>query len=618
LERLEDRRLLAVGPRIAGVQPNNSDLFSFVDQSANVRDVAPRELTLRFDENQQIDPSTLAAIQIARSVNGILGDGDDQIITPGFIGVGKSPSENEVVIRFAESLPDDFYQIQVFGEGSPNALKNLLGDSYVTTLADGDGNASVDTIRFELDLGAQVVAVVPQPVNRSNTGSLVQARNQIEVYFNDDDLFIENDDLGNPTQASAENPEFYQLIFTADTVRNTDDIVIMPTDVSYDASRDLVTLTFAENLDSLRHPDTGELIGPGTFRLRVGSDESAPLPPQQFTSHFEVASDFNSNDQVVLQFTAVRPDENPISVVVHRSDLGASVDSAPRVLINVVESTVFVELNSHAGEETTAREVVDAINADVTARKLIGASINSGDPATKLGNRPVNYSPLQLIGLGSSFNTATNLTDETDIGPAIVVTGSGNAFVDGQFFEITDASGTLRKFEFDSDVPTALNDSNSIAIAFTEIATQSQLGLAIVEAINGASFETTAILAGNRILLEGEDIVDLSSGVSGLFKEFQNRFDTGQVLEASRSGESFSDGQLFSVTDRFGVTRAFEFDRGFILEVPQDVMNGLADQDTFSITDENNTTVIFEFEDTNIADGVTAPNVEIQFDPSVD
>ncbi len=41
LEMLEDRRLMAVGPRLTGIQPNNSDLFSFDNQSSNVRSVAP-------------------------------------------------------------------------------------------------------------------------------------------------------------------------------------------------------------------------------------------------------------------------------------------------------------------------------------------------------------------------------------------------------------------------------------------------------------------------------------------------------------------------------------------------------------------------------------------------
>src|SRR3990172_10876479 len=66
LEQLEDGGLLAAGPRLAGIQPNNSVLFSFEDSSVNVRNVAPKELNIRFDENQQIDANTLSAIRITR------------------------------------------------------------------------------------------------------------------------------------------------------------------------------------------------------------------------------------------------------------------------------------------------------------------------------------------------------------------------------------------------------------------------------------------------------------------------------------------------------------------------------------------------------------------------
>ena len=105
LESLEARQLLAVGPRLAGIQPNNSDIFSFASVATNVRDVAPRELTVRFDETQQIDSASLAGIRITRSgFDGVFGNGNDALIAPGFIGVEKSPGENEVVIRFAESL----------------------------------------------------------------------------------------------------------------------------------------------------------------------------------------------------------------------------------------------------------------------------------------------------------------------------------------------------------------------------------------------------------------------------------------------------------------------------------------------------------------------------------
>ena len=87
LEKLEDRRLLAAGPRLAGVQPNNSVSFSFDDPTANVRTVAPRELAIRFNEGQRIDAATLDAIRITRSgFEGIFGNSNDEVITPGFIG----------------------------------------------------------------------------------------------------------------------------------------------------------------------------------------------------------------------------------------------------------------------------------------------------------------------------------------------------------------------------------------------------------------------------------------------------------------------------------------------------------------------------------------------------
>jgi len=93
--------LLAAGPRLAGIQPNNSVLFSFEDASANVRNAAPKELNIRFDEDQQIDATTLDAIRISRSgADGIFGTVDDVQIDPsarGFIGVTPAPNQNELL-----------------------------------------------------------------------------------------------------------------------------------------------------------------------------------------------------------------------------------------------------------------------------------------------------------------------------------------------------------------------------------------------------------------------------------------------------------------------------------------------------------------------------------------
>ncbi len=46
------------GPRLIGVQPNNSDLI----EDGVVRNIAPRELTFRFDDAQIINAATAAGI----------------------------------------------------------------------------------------------------------------------------------------------------------------------------------------------------------------------------------------------------------------------------------------------------------------------------------------------------------------------------------------------------------------------------------------------------------------------------------------------------------------------------------------------------------------------------
>lgn len=92
--------------------------------------------------------------------------------------------------------------------------------------------------------------MVPQPVQRVN-GQLQQLRDTIVVYFDSDKLLVENDSFGQPTANSVENPAFYQLIYTDDTVRNTDDIYFAPSTVTYNASSNTATLRFAGDINDL-------------------------------------------------------------------------------------------------------------------------------------------------------------------------------------------------------------------------------------------------------------------------------------------------------------------------------------------------------------------------------
>ena len=370
LETLEDRRLLAGVPELAGIQTNNGDLLS----EGDVLNVAPQEIVLNFNQDAELDPASLDSVTILRSGgdgdfnvasatshlgtggvvniafaaqaggaagNGIEvvvsksdhnnasgptivvgidgttvfvdlntnagnettaellidainddaaasaliraslleGDGatditaaaidyspialsgsNDEVIEAGYIGVDESA--RQIVFRFREALTDEVYQVSVRGTGAA-ALSDLDGSVF----RDGEGDF---TRNFRLDLGPQIEAVVPQPVVRDPALGLQQLKDTIHVYFNEDNL----------DSSLAEDPGFYPLIFTNDTVGNTDDIVFLPTDVTYSSGSDLVVLKYASDLDELAG------AGDGTFRLRIGAKEyqdnnSLPFTPIQ-------------------------------------------------------------------------------------------------------------------------------------------------------------------------------------------------------------------------------------------------------------------------------------------------------------------------------------------------
>ncbi len=183
---------------------------------------------------------------------------DDVSITPAYVGFGDT--NREVVIRFAEALPDDFYLIDILGNG-PFALRNASGLPF-----NGGVNQSV---RFDLDLGTTIQAVVPQPVIRAANGTLTQLRNQIYVYFNNDDL----------NTVEAVKPEFYQLVYTRNSLSGLDDIAFRPSSVSYDAALNRVALTFNRNIDAFVDPSTSEALPIAAMRLRIGNSESPTTSP---------------------------------------------------------------------------------------------------------------------------------------------------------------------------------------------------------------------------------------------------------------------------------------------------------------------------------------------------
>ena len=411
LEKLEDRRLLAVGqPVLVGIQPNDGDRLDLNGQTE--LNVAPSELTLRFDVNQIFNATQAdlnQAIHIVRSgSDGVFDTADDVRVTPGFIGGDSVPNQNEILIRFAETLLDDDYRVDVFATddvaNGKIALRNSFGEPFNPT----GGDLDFHRVEFSLNLGAKVEAVVTQPITRLPSGSLQQARNQIEVYFNEE-----------IATADALNPAFYQLIFTNDTADNTDGITqngvelpFQPSGVvySYDASSEIskATLTFPTDLDLL----PGLPPGTKTFRLRIGAAAASPRPPALLDVGIEATSDLNTGGEVELLFTANLAIAESFGtsprVIVDEADLGTTP-----VAVFAQNNHLFLTLNSNGAALATAQDVVDAIQADSSVAAVIRAAIVGGSAAAPtavvVSNRGTAYSPIVLAGLGSSFATATDL-----------------------------------------------------------------------------------------------------------------------------------------------------------------------------------------------------------------
>jgi hypothetical protein len=405
LEKLEPRQVMAAGPQLIAVQP---DQIGLELSNGAIRNQSPRELLFRFNDQQQIDPATLSGIRLTRGgTDGLLGTGDDVVIQPGFIGVNAAPATNEVVMRFSESLPDDQYRIDVFGFDDPSrgvvGVRNLgANGSRGDLLQPSIPGTRQDSINFRLDLGAQILSVVPQPVYRNASGQLQQKRDEIILYFNDDDLFVERDAGGNPTRRSAENPDFYQLILTRDSVGRTDDQFFRPRQVIYDAATDTARLVFPDDLGVLAG-------GEGTFRLRVGTrfnEIDYRIAPTRSAGGATAVSDLATNGLANLRLTSRVTGENGGGIVVQFANTGTaglqlSYNSATkRGTINFGGATVSF---------TQLRDAINAASSPLAA--VLVASLEPGsNGTTTVPLASISALPaMSIVGLGSSLDTATDL-----------------------------------------------------------------------------------------------------------------------------------------------------------------------------------------------------------------
>lgn len=390
---------MLAGPQLIGVQPNEGELID----DGDVRQIAPRVLTFRFDQDQQIDANTLGAIELTRSGrDGTFGTADDVRIEPGLVTLG-DPNENEVIVRFADALPDDNYRIDIYGYDDPSASPSIVGLRNVQgeLIQPSVPGTRTETIDFQLNLGALIESIVPQPVIRNADGSLTQNRDEVVVYFNEDPLFTENGPDGKPTERSAENPRFYQLLLTQDTVRTTDDVFYQPERVIYDADTFTARLIFATDINQL----PGVPVGGGTFRLRIGTavDSKADLivPPTEFVTAPSATVTLNS-EGASFQFVSRGVGEAASGQQIQFVNNGSGG-------LSVTQNADGVIVFNSGGSSPVVSDLVDAIAADPVISDLISISVNSASAGLPVPSNLVGSDPVTLHGLGDTLGTSLDV-----------------------------------------------------------------------------------------------------------------------------------------------------------------------------------------------------------------
>ncbi len=239
---------VALQPRLIGVAPNDGILLEMDPGDPRSQLTAsPTQLTLSFDGSNFLDINTLGAITVEYSEKG---DFSDVVSVP--IGYRDLDSKGRVVtVRFAEALKDGRYRVVV-----TTNLLNTSGQPFLPI----DPSATQQTVEFDLELGGHVIAVVPQPIDSSNPSGILRRPADIDVYFDDIELFQTGSTL-------TTNPSVYQLIDTQSTVQYSDDNVHAPISITPDVVNRKVTLTFANDLHLLGGPSSAR-----SYRLRIGDN----------------------------------------------------------------------------------------------------------------------------------------------------------------------------------------------------------------------------------------------------------------------------------------------------------------------------------------------------------
>lgn len=380
-ENLERREVMAgdildLDFRLLSVAPNTGETFSTT--RSNTLSESPRELIFRFAGGDDVSRSTLRnGIRISRSGgDGVFGAGGvstDIIVTPEYLDFADAANRRVVVARFSQPLPDDLYNVEIFGTGSSTPVRSVANETLKPTRTGTDR----DTFNFDLELGTKIVAVVPQPMVRQTNGSLIQMRERIEIYFNDTELYDRSINTGavNP-DPSVVDLQYYKLMLTQDSVSPNDDLVFSPVSVSYDPAVRRAVLTFSGPIDEL--PGVGNS---GTFRLRVGSNEAvASLATPIVPTRPALTADPSGFLSGAFQLNNGNPLSGSFSTI-----LSEEIRNATTILPNDFPGSIF-----EPGHRDIQDEVhVGAPDADPETTQLRYSFMEGVPYGTDIAGRPV-------------------------------------------------------------------------------------------------------------------------------------------------------------------------------------------------------------------------------------
>lgn len=445
----------------------------------------------------------------------VLSGANDVPIVPGFIGLGDTPQD--VVVRFAENLPDDLYHIEIVGAGA-NALRDVEGVAFNDTTDDGVDNGRDFHLDFELDLGAQIIGVVPQPITRNVAlGTLDQNRDQIQVYFNQDDLYpsaVRTGDLS-PNPAVVD-PTFYRLIFTSETLDNSDDKVYFPTRVHYDPQTDMAVLTFADDLTKLGS-------GAGTFRLRVGTNEDRPLAPLRAATAADPGSSFTKALQIGRTLdvlgTGAAFQEGQTFTITDQNGKAQTFEFDTGFVLRVpgngaagLADGQFFRITNGAFSATFEFDQDGTVGPNRTAITYLG-----NETAGQMADRIV----AAINGIAGLALTAVHLGDGR-----IQLGGTAN-------HTLTTVNSGLTQ----TGTPGA-QTANAIAVRFLQSPSmlRTDVAQALATAINQADFAVDATVSGDRILLLGSSSIVTSTGLSGLSARLAQDMILSSAIEAQPYG----------------------------------------------------------------------------------